>query len=137
MSVFGKAWTRDPGIRILRAGVAALLFVHGVYRLVAGGVVGFGGFLDSVGIPFGFQVAALLTFVEIAAAPLLAFGIATRPIVLWFAAELLTGIALVHGREGWFVVGGGRNGVEFSVLLLIALFAIFWSDVWWSRQSLH
>ena len=28
------------------------------------------------------------------------------------------GIILVHLREGWFVVGGGRNGVEYSVLLV-------------------
>jgi putative oxidoreductase len=131
----GKAWSRDPGIRFLRASVAALLFVHGLYRLMAGGVAPFGGFLDSAGIPFGFQVAAFLTFVEIAGTPFLAAGIATRPLIVWFAVELIAGIVLVHAREGWFVVGGGRNGVEYSVALLLALFAVFWSDVWWRRRG--
>jgi len=114
----------DPGIRILRVGVAILLLIHGIYRLAAGGVVPFGGFLTSKGIPFGTGVAWLLTVVEIVGCVLLLFGILTRPLVLWFAAELVAGIVLVHAREGWFVVGGGRNGVEYSVLLIIALAAI-------------
>ena len=38
---------------------------------------------------------------------------------------LITGIVMVHGREGWFVVGGGRNGVEYSVLLIICLVTLF------------
>lgn len=44
-----------------------------------------------------------------------------RPLATWFAAELTVGILLVHAGEGWFVVGGGRNGMEYSVTL-IALF---------------
>jgi putative oxidoreductase len=31
---------------------------------------------------------------------------------------LVMGIVLVHYPEGWYVVGGGRNGVEFNVLLI-------------------
>jgi putative oxidoreductase len=31
------------------------------------------------------------------------------------------GIIMVHGSEGWFVVGGGRNGVEYNVLLISVL----------------
>lgn len=42
-----------------------------------------------------------------------------------FALILLGGIVLVHGHEGWFVVGGGRNGVEYSVLLLVCLVALY------------
>ena len=38
------------------------------------------------------------------------------------------GIVLVHGPEGWFVVGMGRNGVEFSVLLLAALASFIWIE---------
>ena len=41
-----------------------------------------------------------------------------------FAVQLAAGIALVHAREGWFVVGLGRNGVEFSVLLIGCLVAL-------------
>jgi putative oxidoreductase len=45
--------------------------------------------------------------------------------VPWVAAGyiliLSAGIALVHAREGWFVVGAGRNGVEYSLLLIACL----------------
>ena len=34
------------------------------------------------------------------------------------------GIYFIHGRAGWFVVGAGRNGVEFSVLLILCLIVI-------------
>jgi len=27
---------------------------------------------------------------------------------------LLTGIAHIHYEEGWFVIGAGRNGMEFN-----------------------
>ncbi len=48
--------------------------------------------------------------------------------VLRMAAALLLivhGVArIVHGREGWFVVGAGRNGMEYSVLLITVLAAV-------------
>jgi putative oxidoreductase len=34
------------------------------------------------------------------------------------------GIILVHAKEGWFVVGAGRNGVEYSVLLIAVFVAL-------------
>jgi len=34
------------------------------------------------------------------------------------------GIALAHFPDGWFVVGGGRNGMEYSVLLILCLVVI-------------
>jgi putative oxidoreductase len=36
------------------------------------------------------------------------------------------GILLVHRHDGWFVVGGGRNGVEYSVLLIAVLLLQAW-----------
>jgi putative oxidoreductase len=130
-----KSFTRDPGIVLLRVGVAILLFIHGVFRVVDGGITPFGGFLDAKGIPLGVSVAWLLTVIELVGTPLLAFGLFTRPLVIWFAVELIAGIVLVHAREGWFVVGGGRNGVEYSVALVIALTAVGLSERWWNRQS--
>ena len=34
------------------------------------------------------------------------------------------GIVLVHAKSGWFVVGGGSNGAEYSVLLIPCLMVI-------------
>jgi putative oxidoreductase len=41
-----------------------------------------------------------------------------------FSVIYATGIALVHSKAGWFVVGLGRNGSEFSVLLIMCLLAL-------------
>ena len=37
------------------------------------------------------------------------------------------GMFLVHYPAGWFVVGAGRNGMEYSVLLLAGLIAVAWA----------
>lgn len=36
---------------------------------------------------------------------------------------------MIHFKEGWFVVGNGRNGMEFNFLLVAALLTIMFSDV--------
>jgi len=104
---------------LLRVSAAAMMVIHGVYRAANGGVSGFGEFLSAQGFPLGTPLAWLLTAVEIAGGAALLLGYFVVPLCAWFAAQLLAGIALVHFREGWFVVGGGRNGMEYSVLLIL------------------
>ena len=106
---------------LLRATLGLLLTIHGVYRIYDGGVSGFGGFLTSEHVPLGVAVAWLITIIEVVGGPALALGFLVRPLCAWFAVELFAGIVLVHARDGWFVVGGGRNGMEYSVLLIVAL----------------
>jgi putative oxidoreductase len=88
----------------------------------------FGEFLSGQGFPLGELLAWSLTLFEIVGAPLLAMGIAASPLALLFSAELLAGIVLVHRHAGWFVVGGGRNGVEYSLCLILALIACVLSE---------
>jgi len=40
----------------------------------------------------------------------------------------------VHYKEGWFVVGGGRNGVEFN-FLMICVFVFLMFPNGWRRRS--
>ncbi len=116
-------------ITIVRVAAAAMMVIHGTFRIFAGGVAPFGGFLGSQGLPAGVTVAWLITLVEIAGGLLLIAGRFVRPLCAWFALELLSGIALVHFREGWFVVGGGCNGFEYSALLIVC-FAAAALDAW-------
>ncbi|MBL8651199.1 MAG: hypothetical protein JNL35_12460 [Sphingopyxis sp.] len=51
---------------------------------------------------------------------------------LGHAAILSLGLVLVHPPAGWFV-GAGRNGVEYSVLLIAALLVLAWA--WWPRRA--
>lgn len=112
----------------LRMVVAMLLVVHGIARATLGIVDDFGGFLGVVGLPFGVQVAWGITLFEVIGGALLAFGRWIRPIAALFCLELAGGIALVHAAEGWFVVGAGRNGMEYSVLLITALLALAYAQ---------
>jgi putative oxidoreductase len=109
------------GIIILRIAVALQMIIHGTTRLAIGGVEGFGGFLATNHIPLGLVVAWAITISEIIGGLALAAGFFVMPLSCLFAFELLMGIALVHFKEGWFVVGAGRNGMEYSVVLIAAL----------------
>ena len=62
-----------------------------------------------------------VTLLELVGTPLLAAGKFVVPIAGYFIFQLTLGIAMVHAKEGWFVVGLGRNGVEYSVLLITCL----------------
>lgn len=108
----------------MRIAVAVLLGIHGVARISLGIVGAFGGFLSLMGLPAGHAVAWAITIFEIAGALALILRRFVMPVAALFIIELAVGIALVHAKEGWFVVGAGRNGVEFSVLLIAALSAI-------------
>ena len=112
------AWT---GLRLVLAGLIA---AHGWARLIVGGVVPFGGFLESQGFPGGVYWAALVTGIEIVGSLLLVLGRAVAPLCALLAFIYALGIALVHAKAGWFVVGLGRNGVEYSVLLIACLLAV-------------
>ncbi|WP_412067193.1 DoxX family protein [Rubrivirga sp. IMCC43871] len=124
MVQFSHAPRTYQALAALRIIAALFLIVHGVARVALGIVDDFGGFLGEVGLPFGTFVAGCITVFEIAGGAYLAMGRLVRPLALGFAAELAVGIALVHAPEGWFVVGAGRNGMEYSALLIAVLIAV-------------
>lgn len=111
-------------LRLLRVTVAGLLFAHGAARWAVGGVAPFGQFLEAQGLPFGLGIAWAITVFELGGTLALALGRLVPPIALALAAIYATGIALVHWPVGWFVVGLGRNGMEYSVLLIVCLVAL-------------
>ena len=112
------------GWDILRLTVAMLIAIHGWTRLVDGGVVPFGEWLTSQGLPLGFAIASAVTAFEILGTILLAVRKLVFPLTLTYSFIYLTGIVMVHAKDGWFVVGKGRNGAEYSVLLIGALLCV-------------
>lgn len=114
---------KTSALVLIRIVLAVLMFAHGMARISNGTVDDFGVFLGSKGIPLGFFVAWAITLFELVGSVLLAVGFYTYIIALLFAVELALGIAMVHWKEGWFVVGAGRNGIEYSVLLIAAFLA--------------
>ena len=114
----------EMALTLIRFALAGLIAAHGWARLIGGGVVPFGNWLDSQGIPFGFVVAAGVTAIEIIGTPLLAARKFVFPLAMSYAAIYAVGIVMVHAKAGWFVVGLGRNGMEYSVLLIVCLLAM-------------
>jgi putative oxidoreductase len=108
----------------LRVVLATLIAAHGWMRFAGGGVVPFGDWLTSQGVPMGFAVAAAITAIEVLGTPLYAAGWFVPVLSVAYASIYLAGIAMVHAREGWFVVGAGRNGAEYSVLLIVCLLCV-------------
>jgi len=119
---------KTTALVFIRVVLAAVMFIHGAVRISDGTVGGFGEFLGSQGFPLGFYLAWGITLFELVGSVLLAVGFYAWIIALIFAVQLAVGIALVHYKEGWFVVGHGRNGMEFSAVLIASLLAVAYAN---------
>ena len=118
----------DHSLVLLRITVALIMMAHGIMRLIVNSLSGFGEFLSSKGFPLGEVLAWGITVFELAGGVLLIMGIYRRWIALILIIELITGIILVHAKNGWFVVGHQSGGVEYSVLLIVCLIVIAAAD---------
>lgn len=97
------------------------MLIHGIYRVASGGVMSFDHWLT--GLHFPPYSAWFITAFEIVAAVMIIMRRWVAPLSIVFIVELGMGIYLLHRHEGWFVVGGGRNGMEYDVLLIICFAA--------------
>lgn len=118
------------GTLLLRLAVAVILLTHSVVALFDNGINDFGNlFLNQVGFaPFGVVLAWSIKLSHIVAALLLILNKYIKLAGFVTIFVLVMGIILVHFQEGWFVVGGGRNGVEYNFLLIIVLLAIMYPN---------
>lgn len=74
--------------------------------------------------PIGVALAWAIKLSHIAAAACLLLNRWIFYPVLVSIIILIAGIVFVHAKDGWFVVGGGRNGIEYNVLLIAVLISI-------------
>src|SRR5690606_33937163 len=111
---------------ILRIAVAITLLAHSIPVMLNNGVNDFGNlYLDQVGFaPFGLAIAWAIKISHVICAVLLVLNkfINTAAFITIFI--LVAGIVMIHFKEGWFVVGLGRNGMEFNFLLICVLISI-------------
>ena len=116
------------GNLLLRIAVAIILIMHSVPGMLNSGVNDFGThYLNKVGFaPFGVPLAWAIKISHVVAAFCLVFDRYVKWACLVTIIILVVGILMVHMKEGWFVVGGGRNGVEFNFLLIVVLLTIMY-----------
>lgn len=115
---------------ILRVAVSIILLTHSVPGMFDGGINAFGNFfLNEKGFaPFGVAIAWVIKLSHVACVILFLLNKFVKPAAILTIFILIMGIALVHLKDGWFVVGGGRNGVEYNFLLISVLLAILFPD---------
>jgi putative oxidoreductase len=116
---------------LLRLAVAIILLAHShITGMFNNGINDFGNlYLNQIGFdPMGVPIAWAIKLSHLVAAFCLIFNkyIKLASIVTIFV--LIAGIILVHFKEGWYVVGAGRNGVEFNFLLIFSLLTIMFPD---------
>ena len=109
---------------LLRLALAIVMIMHGIPSFVEMHVIDFGHGLERdfgfLGIPIAITVKAI----HVVSIFGLLFNKYLKPLAVANIIIFIAGIVMVHGRNGWYVVGGGLNGVEFNVLLIFA-FATF------------
>ena len=115
---------------LLRFPVAIILLIHSVTGMFNNGINDFGNFyLNEIGFaPIGVYLAWAIKLSHLFAAICLLVNRFIKPAAIITIFILIMGIILVHFKEGWFVVGGGRNGVEFNFLLIFVLLAIMFPN---------
>lgn len=108
---------------LLRVTLAIILLSHSVPGMIDGGVNAFGKlYLNEIGFdPFGVWLAWALKISHVICALALILNRFVVVASLVFILILIEGIIFIHFKEGWFVVGGGRNGMEYNVLLIAVL----------------
>ena len=115
---------------LLRLAIAIILLTHSVPGMFNNGINDFGNlYLNQIGFaPLGVPIAWSIKLSHLVSAFCLIFEKYVKWASIITILVLIAGIVLVHFKEGWFVVGGGRNGVEFNFLLIFALLTIMFPD---------
>lgn len=123
----------NRSLDIVRIVLAVLYGIHPVSRIINGDVSDFGEALAARGFPFGLLEAWLVTLAQLAGSIAL---IVNRLVLVSSMANifiLVAGILILHIHHGWYVVGSGTNGMEYSVMLIGCFFALVWA--YWPRVS--
>ena len=107
----------DVGLLVLR-GVTGLVMATYGWRKLTGGVSGFAGFLDSLGIPVPTITAYVVVALEFGGGILLILGLLTRLWALLIAVEMIFTTLLVKVDVG--LIGEQGAGAELDLMILAA-----------------
>lgn len=115
---------------LLRIPVVIILLAHSLTGMFNNGINDFGNlYLNQIGFaPVGVYLAWAIKLSHVLCAISLLINKYVKLMGFITIFVLIMGIILVHFKVGWFVVGGGRNGVEFNFLLIFVLLAIMFPN---------
>ncbi len=116
---------------LLRFALATIFLSHSLHGIFTNNDVNdFGNlFLNQIGFaPFGVFIAWTTVISQIVTSLFLLADKYTKIASIINILILISGIITVHFKEGWFVVGAGRNGMEFSFVLIFMLLTLIFSN---------
>ena len=114
----------------LRFAVAVILGFHSIPSFFTMDVIQFGqNYLGNQGFGImGVPFAIIIKVIHLVAIFALLFNKFIVPISVLNIIILVAVIIMIHWQEGWYVVGGGRNGMEFNFLLIFCFLTFIFPD---------
>jgi putative oxidoreductase len=126
------------GLEVVRIAAALILMIHPLGGLRdPAGLHDLGLYFASIGYPFGVPLVWSAMFLQIACSVALLARRFVVPACIGHIYVLITGIWLFHAPN-WFavgpenVVGPGKEGMEYSVLLITCFFSVLLA--YWPQQ---
>lgn len=123
---------RPYGLTALRLCVGAIFVAHGAQKLLGvwggPGLNGTSAMVGSLGFPYAYPLAILLTLSEFCGGILLMLGWLTPWISLALLADMAVAIWKVHSPNGFFMnwsgAAGQGHGIEYNLVLVGALLCL-------------
>lgn len=114
---------REVGPFVIRGSMGVIFAYHGWLKL-DGGVDGFAGFVDSLGVPLPDITAWVVVLLELVGGIFLVAGLLTRTVALLLALEMIGTTWLVKLDVGLIAGMGGGAGAEIDIALWSGMVAL-------------
>lgn len=113
------------GLLIIRVVIGLTFMVHGAQKLFGWfggyGPKGTGGWMESIGMKPGVQMAILAGLSELVGGLLFAAGLLTPVGALLIAATMVVAILKVHGQNGYW---SDKGGFEYQLVLIAVVVGV-------------
>lgn len=113
---------------LIRFALAVIMVMHGVPSFLDMSVLEFGEGLQE---DFGFLGTPLAIGIKLTHVISVVVLLINRYVKIFSVLNiivLIAGIIMVHGAHGWYVVGGGSNGIEYNFLLIFCFLSLLFPD---------